>query len=349
MNIEKRVTKRGVSYRGRVAGETLQAPKRKDVADWVAETRIKSKLPDQPTRGELYRQWQDYITVNRSKAYSESQRRVHKRVTSHFDGWPWFEVTKSAVLSYLDSLPLTHRSRNEAIGNLTTPFNHFVRRDILPYNPLDKIERYGHESARPYVPPVADMNKLLDCASTEHPERVLVMDVALETGCRIGEIVYTGLRPSDKWLRWEDCELSTEEPVIRLWTAKSGKSTWLEAWMPISKELAVRLKEWKLRGVGDGEHVFPWTYTALKRWLKQCCIKARIKPFGWHSFRHFFAHYLAMHDIPDKQIQLGLRHKSVAMTQRYLQSLKPSHDLVKHTFKRDLSLEASKRAKGGIS
>jgi integrase len=350
MTIEKRVTGEGPRWKAREGGRSVTSRTLKDAKEWAAKTYLESQDGQQPTYGGLNEVWHGYIEINRSRAYSDTQGRIHTRCSSHFDSWPWYEVTKSAVLTYLDSLPMSNNSRNTVIGNITTCFSHFVRRDVLPYNPLDKIPKYGHEPAKPYTPPVEDMTKLLaHIGRSQRADRLLVDDVCLETGCRIGEIVDTKLRPSDKWLRWVDCRLQQDPPLLRLWTKKSGKSSWIEADMPISSGLAARLMEWKLQGMHDGEHVFPWSYSALKRWLKQCCIEAKIKPFGWHSFRHFFAHYLASQDISDKSIQLALRHKNITMTQRYLQSLKPSHDLVKHTFKRDLSSEGPKRVKGGES
>jgi len=293
-------------------------------------------LTKAPTYGILYTSWQTFLDKRRSPAHAQTQRRINTRYTSVFNNAPWDQITKAAVTEYIDSLDVSNCTANTIIGQLTYCFNYHVELGAIDYNPLAKMRRFGHEPAKPYVPPEEDLNKLLAHMSHEWPERVLLADFALETGCRIGEAVDTKFRPSDKWLGWADCRLQEDQPLVRLWTAKSGKSTWIEADMPISRDLARRLMEWKSRGEGDGEHVFPWAYSSLKRWIKRCCIEVKIKPFGWHSLRHFFAHYLASQDISTRDIQLGLRHKSIQITERYLQGIQPSHDLVKHTFKREV-------------
>jgi integrase len=283
------------------------------------------------TWGMLSKEWLAFLDKHRSPAHAGASRRISARL-SVFNKVPWDQITKQMVMAHIDSLGVTNCVTNSFIGNMTHCFNYHLGLGVIDRNPLDKLPRLPHDPKTPYVPSEKDINTLLSHVSPESPEKALLCDFALETGLRIGEVVDTRLRPLDKVLRWEDCHLQGDKPTVRLWTKKSGRSTWVEADMPISRSMAVRLMERKLQS--KGEHVFPWTYSSLKRWLKRSCISAGIKPFGWHSFRHFFAHYLAEQDIPTRQIQLGLRHKSIAITERYLQGIMPSHDLVNYTFQR---------------
>jgi len=55
--------------------------------------------------------------------------------------------------------------------------------------------------------------------------------------------------------------------------------------------------------------------------MKKACIKAGVKPFGFHGIRHLSATMMYQNGVPLAVIQSVLRHKSPSTTERYLKSL----------------------------
>ena len=55
--------------------------------------------------------------------------------------------------------------------------------------------------------------------------------------------------------------------------------------------------------------------------MKKICLKAGIKPFGFHSIRHLTAKILYHKGYKPAHIQAVFRHKSVKTTENYLQRL----------------------------
>ncbi|MFO8111368.1 MAG: tyrosine-type recombinase/integrase [Desulfosalsimonadaceae bacterium] len=55
--------------------------------------------------------------------------------------------------------------------------------------------------------------------------------------------------------------------------------------------------------------------------MKRLCEKAEVPPFGFHAIRHLIATRLYHMGKPLGAIQMILRHKSAATTERYLKSL----------------------------
>jgi len=58
------------------------------------------------------------------------------------------------------------------------------------------------------------------------------------------------------------------------------------------------------------------------RWLKDLCMRAKVKFFGFHALRRYVASFLAdTHKVSAKKIQRVLRHKQLSTTERYIKVL----------------------------
>lgn len=105
--------------------------------------------------------------------------------------------------------------------------------------------------------------------------------------------------------------------------------------LPITKSgkpETIRLNETALGTLKDipkkGEYVFNNTngkrLKNIRRSWYTLLTKDEIKDFSFHDLRQFFATYLAMQSANQFDLQDTLRHRSLAMTQRYVH-LMPSH------------------------
>jgi integrase len=66
--------------------------------------------------------------------------------------------------------------------------------------------------------------------------------------------------------------------------------------------------------------------------MKKLCGKAKVRHFGFHAIRHLSASVLAQGDVPMVVISQILRHRSLAVTERYLKrmgDLKEALELLK--------------------
>ena len=88
---------------------------------------------------------------------------------------------------------------------------------------------------------------------------------------------------------------------------------------------------WNNRDVKDSPYVFPNDRPGLhygrphvdqRKYLKRICIRAGVKPFGYHALRRYEASDLAdTHNVGAMTIQRILRHKKLATTERHIQKI----------------------------
>ena len=187
----------------------------------------------------------------------------------------------------------------------------------LSSNPVAKIDRFPHDRKVQYVPPEADILRLL--AASDRKERAF-LDCYLCTGARRSEIFR---------LKWEDVNFEKRE--IRLWTRKTRDGSMEGEWLPMTNQLYDSLWWcWQNRLFKDSPYVWiceegphagqPFNYR--RRFLNGLCKRAGIRSFGFHSLRRYVASMLAdTHKISAKTIQRILRHKSLQTTEMYIQNL----------------------------
>jgi integrase len=102
---------------------------------------------------------------------------------------------------------------------------------------------------------------------------------------------------------------------------------------------------WSNRAVKDSPYVFPndrpgphygKPHVDHRKFLQRLCMRAGVRPFGYHAMRRYVASVLAdTHKISAMTIQRILRHKKLATTERYIQKinndLKSTLDLLNFT------------------
>jgi len=118
-------------------------------------------------------------------------------------------------------------------------------------------------------------------------------------------------------MRWRDVNLSHSS--IKLWTRKHKGGGLKYDDLPMNEKLKEVFQSlWKERKQEEWVFFNEDTGTGYNR-------RPKVKPFGFHSIRHFAASYLADQDkISMKAISGLLRHKSLNTTERYLHHISES-------------------------
>jgi len=136
--------------------------------------------------------------------------------------------------------------------------------------------------------------------------------------------VHTGMRRSEQFtLDWSEVDMDAKR--IHLLKTKNGS----DRVIPLNSVALAALK--RQREVsGDAKRVFitaggkPFIRKAIRGWLDEALVTAKIQDFSWHCLRHTFCSRLVMAGVPLKTCQELMGHKTIQMTARYAH-LSPGH------------------------
>jgi site-specific recombinase XerD len=157
------------------------------------------------------------------------------------------------------------------------------------------------------------------------PEHMPELDLALNTGLRLGELF---------GLVWENVNVGRR--VLTVPRAKNGEMRHA----PLNGPALAALAQLRERGNGTGPVIRNAEGGPLSSplyWFEPAIRDAKIRRFSWHCLRHTFASRLVMAGVDLRTVQELMGHKSIQMTVRY------SHLTPKHT------LAAVERLAGGAS
>lgn len=166
-------------------------------------------------------------------------------------------------------------------------------------NPCKGIKMFSVKKKLKFIPSDEEIQAVRNKCNKEQK---LLIDFAMETGCRIGEA-----------LRFKGKDIFKDHIV--LYTRKSKNSDLTPRKLP--KPVCLK-KKYKPEELVFGE------WTDLPKFLdKKLRSMKETDPtviiWGWHSFRHRFASLLSKQGVPLYEIMVKLGHSQLATTQRYLQ------------------------------
>jgi integrase len=250
------------------------------------------------------------LEVRRTNDYFLENKRLFENLMEMWGDFP--TITKDDVETYLkqvakDSKPVA----NKHLRLIKALFNHGVKRQWFQFNPAVGIELFGVPRKKKYIPPMADIEKVLSLATPEQREYLIVVSHTL---ARVREI---------NRLKWDDVNL--DEGYIILRTRKSKNSDIVERKVPMTSTVREILS--LLPKVGDYVFMNPRTnkrYQYRRKFLHTLCAKAEVKSFMYHALRHYGASKLMNAGAPLTDIQEILGHQRPTTTDIYLQSLKGS-------------------------
>jgi integrase/recombinase XerD len=227
-------------------------------------------------------------------------------------------VTKTDVIEYLSYLADLGRSgvtRARKLASLREFFRYLYEQELIPASPaatvaIPKKERKAQTYLRP-----EEYAKLLSVAGS-HPRDFAILQLFLQTGIRVSELVHLTLA---------DVDLANK--VIKV----AGKGS-KERTIPLEKKAVLALKNYlSVRGQSLDQHYFlNYTGTGLsRRGAEKIIEKYRrlsgiTKRFSCHSLRHTFGSYKAEQGVSAFQLKEWMGHSSIAVTQLYVHLSKES-------------------------
>jgi len=146
------------------------------------------------------------------------------------------------------------------------------------------------------------------------PEHMPELDLALNTGLRLGELF---------GLVWENVNLARR--VLTVPRAKNGEMRHV----PLNGPALAALANLQNCGNGTGpviRNAEGGPLTSPRYWFEPAIRDAKIRRFSWHCLRHTFASRLVMAGVDLRTVQELMGHKSIQMTVRY-SHLTPRHTL----------------------
>ncbi len=167
--------------------------------------------------------------------------------------------------------------------------------------------------------------RLRAAVAATRPEHLPELDLALNTGLRLGELY---------GMEWENVNLARR--VLTIPRPKNGEMRHV----PLNGPALAALGELMKGSDGIGPVIRNAEGGALaspRYWFEPAVKKAKIRSFSWHCLRHTFASRLVMAGVDLRTVQELMGHKSIQMTVRY------SHLTPKHT------LAAVERLAGTVS
>lgn len=237
------------------------------------------------------------------------------------------ELNKESIYSYIEKLnkKLKPKSVKRKIASLKAFVHFLLIRDIIEYNPFDKIEIKIKE---PFMVPrtisINDISKLLKYAyiaihyaKTNYQLQVAIRNAAVielmfATGARVGEV--SSIKPTDINLANGQVKLfgkGSRERIISIQNAEviNALTAYIDIYYDkINKsgflfvnKLGQRLTEQSIRNM-------------INNYADQCGVSIHITP---HMFRHSFATLLLEEEVDIRYIQKMLGHSSITTTQIY--------------------------------
>lgn len=259
------------------------------------------------------------------------------------EGWGLKKsITEEDITIFLDKIvaETSPQRANKYLSYLKALFTHGVKKRLIDLNPAISVQKYPEDRRPKYVPPEADILKVLLLCSPE--QRDYLWTLAL-TAARCGEI--NSLAVASVSLDFGHITLSTRK-------SKTGEVKYRRI------NIGLTLREILVRRIGaakeyGSEYVFfnaatgkPFNYRS--KFLKNKCKDAKVPGFTFHCLRHFAAVTMDREGIPLTDIQAVLGHDRATTTDIYLSSIQAARPLATNALEtklRDKYVEAEAQGK----
>jgi site-specific recombinase XerD len=181
-------------------------------------------------------------------------------------------------------------------------------------NPARLVKHRQENNARVRWLSAEEEVRLRAALSATCPEHIPELDLALNTGLRLGELY---------GLEWENVNLARR--VLTVPRPKNGEMRHV----PLNGPALAALGEAQKRSDGTGpviRNADGGALTSPRYWFEPAVRRAKLRSFSWHCLRHTFASRLVMAGVDLRTVQELMGHKSIQMTVRY-SHLTPKHTL----------------------
>jgi site-specific recombinase XerD len=181
-------------------------------------------------------------------------------------------------------------------------------------NPARHVKHRHENNARVRWLSAEEEVRLRAAISATCPEHIPELDLALNTGLRLGELYQ---------LDWENVNFARR--VLTIPRPKNGEMRHV----PLNSSALAALIVLKKGSEGIGPVILNAEGTRLtgpRHWFEPASKNAKLRNFSWHCLRHTFASRLVIAGVDLRTVQELMGHKSIQMTVRY-SHLSPKHTL----------------------
>ncbi len=285
---------------------------------WIAEI-SQARSDTIPTALVWGTQYLNYCQSRHTdKTYQDKRHAMDLLVTEAGQDLPVDQISTSLAMSVLDQVAKARSgyAANRVRKDLIAAWNWGAKYlDAWPAvaNPISKISQYSYTRQPRQVPPMEDVQKVLDAVQDQ--DKVMLM-AYLHTAARRDELFR---------LQWKDVDFANSK--ITLWTRKRQSGSLEPDVIPMTGQLREALIKHRAgsSGVGLVFHHNGKQYKHRQHWIKYWCGIVGVPRFCIHGIRHLTASWLDKHGVPLRTIQAILRHKSATTTSKYLHELAGAH------------------------
>jgi len=229
-----------------------------------------------------------------------------------------FKYTKDENGKNVDPVYRTNATVNRYLASLSIAMTIATNEWLwMNENPMKKVKKRTEPRGRIRFLTEIEQEKLLNaCEQVNCPFLLIVVTIALSTGCRYSEVLN---------LKWSDIDF--EKNIIRFMDTKNGDNRAVR----LSNHPKKIIKKHSESKIITSEYVFPRKdgkapLDIRKKWEK-ALEESEIKDFNFHDLRHTAASNLAKHGATLMELTQILGHKTLQMVKRY------SHLTEEHTAK----------------
>jgi len=263
----------------------------------------------------------DHVKAYNSKRHYREYLYMAKRWVER-----WGKLKCSAISSddiekfILQRCRISAFTANKEIRYLRATFNFGRKKKLLDKNPTEGIDFLPVEKRLKYIPPAADIDRIIMVADADTRDYLWTIR---ETLARVSEI---------NRLTWDDVDLVSQQ--VTLYTRKKKGGHLTPRRVPMTNVLYDILnrryknrdnsKPWvfwhryKSRNKGT---VVEGSFSHRKNLMKGLCKKAGVRHFGFHALRHAGASVMDNNNVPIVAIQKILGHENRSTTEIYLQGI----------------------------
>ena len=289
----------------------------------AAEAELRQQLKTQTATAyysllDLANDYLDHVSKTQHKKTYQFKKHIYNSLLPSIGNQAADEITPYIIHKALDKATTCATHYNTYRKAISPMFSWAVKMRVIPYNPVNAIDKRNRETPFiKYIPPLSDIHTVIIRAQPYHKD---ILWTAFYTLARRGEVI-----------NLKKDHVDFKRKIVTLWSRKrSGewKSRKIRMVKQVKEILQRRYKE------APGDYLF-WNPETGRPWfdlntlLPRLCKTVGVKPFGFHSLRHYGASFLALEGVPLKQIQQALGHSELRTTEVYLHDLDEVAEAVK--------------------
>ena len=256
-----------------------------------------------------------------SEKHYEDYRYLARKWVRRWEGLNCGDITGEMIDAYIDErAEVSAHTANKELRSLRSLFNFGNKKKLTEHNPTDGIDFLPMEKKVRYLPPPADIEKVISVADPDTQDYLWSIRATMG---RVSEI---------NRLMWEEVDFANRYVILYTRKKRGGDLT------PRKIPTTEKLYEILSRRYRERDPSKPWVFWhrywsrklgrtiegpfgRRKRLMRSLCEKAGVRVFQFHALRHSGASLMENANVPIGAIQRILGHSERRTTEIYLHSL----------------------------